>query len=84
MSDETAEQIGMKMPKYAAVTMQKQAEVGMNPFALQLVAEAHADDKARFGDETIMAVSRAHDGTPVYMLISTRKPTKEQFENWPT
>jgi hypothetical protein len=31
-----------------------------------------------------MAVARAHDGTPVYILISTRQPTKEQFEEWPT
>lgn len=74
---------GMKKPKYAATTMQKQSDAGLNPFALQLIAEAHADDKSRFGDETVMAVARAHDGTPVFILISTRQPTMDQFEGWP-
>lgn len=75
---------GMKRPKWAALTMQQQHDAGMNPFALQLIAEAHADDKSRFGDETVAAVAHAHDGTPVFILISTRQPTKEQFEGWPT
>lgn len=80
MAEETK---GMKSPKYAATTMQKQADAGMNPFALQLMAEAHADDKSRFGDETVMAVARSHDGTPVFVLISTRQPTLDQFKDWP-
>lgn len=74
---------GMKRPKYAALTMQDQSDARLNPFALQLLAESHADDKSRFGDETVMAIARAHDGTPVFILISTRQPTKEQFEGWP-
>jgi hypothetical protein len=74
---------GMKRPKYAALTMQQMSDAGINPFAAQLMAEAHADKPERFGDETVMVVARAHDGTPVYMLISTRRPTLEQFKDWP-
>ena len=74
---------GMKAPKYAAVTMQKQCDAGINAWAAQLLAESHADKPERFGDETVMIVARAHDGTPVYMLLSTRRPTVDQFEGWP-
>ena len=81
---EAVVQQGMKAPKYAATTMQTMADAGLNPFAAQLVAEAHADKPERFGDETVMLVARTHNGTPVFMLVSTRQPTKEQFEGWPT
>ena len=67
MTDEeagSAEQ-DMKRPKYAAMTMQKQCDAGLNPFAAQLMAEAHADKPERFGDETGMVVARAHNGTDV-------------------
>jgi hypothetical protein len=73
----------MKKPKYAAVTMQEQSDAGINPFAVTLMAEAHADDPNRWKDETIMLVAHAHNGTPVYMLISTVPPTVDQFEGWP-
>jgi hypothetical protein len=73
----------MKKPKYGAFTMQQQSDARINPFAVQLVAEAHADDPSRFGDETIMVVGRAHNGTAVYMLISTQEPDPEQFAEWP-
>jgi hypothetical protein len=81
--DATKAPQGMKRPKYAAMTMQQQSDARMNPFALQLMAEAHADDKSLFGDETVMAVARSHDGTAVFLLVSTRQPTREQFEGWP-
>lgn len=73
----------MKKPMFAATSMQMQADAGMNPFALQLIAEAHADNPERFKDQTIIAVARAHNGTPVYILISTQKPEAEQFAGWP-
>jgi len=73
----------MKRPKYAAITMQQQSDAGINPFALQLMAEAHADDLGKWGDETLMVVAHAHNRTPVYILISTQKPENEQFADWP-
>jgi hypothetical protein len=73
----------VKKPKYAAISMQQQSDGGINPFAVTLMAEAHADDPKRWGEETIMVVGHAHNGTPVYMLISTVMPTIEQFEGWP-
>jgi hypothetical protein len=75
--------MAMKKPKYAAITMQEQSDAGINPFAVTLMAEAHADDRKRWGDETVMAVGHAHNGTPVYMLISTQKPEIKQFASWP-
>ena len=73
----------MKSPKYAAVTMQEQGDAHVNPFAVQLLAESYADDPERFKDETVLVVGRAHNGTAVYMLISTQKPEVEQFKDWP-
>ena len=73
----------MKAPKYGAVTMQQMSDAGLNPFAAQLLAEAHADKPDKFGDETIMLVARAHNGVRVYMLLSTRQPTADQFKDWP-
>ncbi len=81
MSDQVPQ--GMKFPRYAATTMQKIGDAGLNPFAAQLLAEAHADKPERFGDETVMLVAHAHDGTPVFMLLSTRQPTLDQFKDWP-
>lgn len=72
----------MKKPKYAALSMQEQSSAGINPFAVTLMAEAHADTK-RWGDETVMVVGYAHDGTPVYILLSTLQPRIEQFAGWP-
>lgn len=74
---------GMKTPKYAASTMQRMYDAGLNPFAVHLMAEAHADKPEKFGDETVLVVGRAHNGTPVFMLVSTRHPIKEQFKGWP-
>lgn len=73
----------MRQPKYAVWTMQDQLDGGLNAFALQLVAEAHADDPNRWGDNTVMVRAIAHNGTPVYMLISTQMPTAEQLATWP-
>ena len=73
----------MKYPKYAAITMQEQLDHGINAFAMQLMAEAHADDPDRFKDETVLLIGHAHNRTPVYMIISTQKPELEQFAGWP-
>jgi hypothetical protein len=74
---------GMLKPKYAATSGQTQSNVGINPFAVTLIAESFADDPARFGDQTVMVIGHTHSGKPVYMLLSTRMPTVEQFNTWP-
>lgn len=73
----------MKKPSLAALTMQQMSDAGINPFAVQLLAESFADKPERFGDKTVMVVARAHNDTPVYILLSTEPPTKEQFDGWP-
>lgn len=73
----------MKAPKYMALGVQKMIDAGINGFAMQLMAESHADDPAKFGDETVVLMAKAHNGTPVYMLISTQAPSLDQFKTWP-
>ena len=63
--------------------MQKMLDSRLNGFGAQLLAESFADDPAKFGDETVLLMAKAHNGTPVYMIISTQKPDLEQFANWP-
>jgi len=76
--------MAMKRPKFAAIGVQAMIDAGINGFAAQLLAESHADEPEKFGDETVLLMAKAHDGTPVYMLVSTQMPTKEQFADWPT
>jgi hypothetical protein len=73
----------MKKPKLAAVTMQQQLDAGINAFAVQLLAESHADRPEQWGDQTLCLLGRAHNGTTVYILISTQQPELPQFEWWP-
>lgn len=73
----------MKAPKYAAFGVQEMIDARINGFAMQLMAESHADDPAKFKDETVVLMAKAHNGTPVYMLISTQAPEPEQFKGWP-
>lgn len=76
--------MSMKRPKFAALGVQAMINSGINGFAAQLLAESHADDPAKFGDDTVLLMAKAHNGTPVYMLISTQMPEKEQFDAWST
>jgi hypothetical protein len=73
----------MKAPKYAALGVQEMIDAGINGFAMQLMTESHADKPEKFGDETVVLMAKAHNGTPVYMLISTQPPDPEQFKDWP-
>lgn len=73
----------MKAPKYAALGVQKMIDNGINGFAMQLMAESHADKPDKFKDETVVLMAKAHNGTPVYMLISTQAPEHVQFKDWP-
>jgi hypothetical protein len=74
----------MKKPKYAALRTQQQLDAGINGFAVELMAESHADRPERWRDETILLRGTAHNGAYVYMLISTECPELEQFKDWPT
>ena len=75
--------MAMKRPKYAALGVQEMIDAGINGFAMQLMAESHADKPDKFGDETVVLMAQAHNGTPVYMLISTQAPDPAQFKDWP-
>lgn len=73
----------MKYPLIALLGVQAMIDAGVNGFAAQLLAESHADNPEKFGDNTVLLMAKAHNGTPVYMLLSTEKPGLEQFANWP-
>jgi hypothetical protein len=75
--------VTMKAPSLGARDKQTMSDGGINPFAVELVAESFADKPEKFGDRTIMLIAHAHAGTPVYMLISTQRPDPEQFSTWP-
>lgn len=73
----------MKRPEIVLKSMQSQNDARLNPFAIKLLAESFADVPERFGDKTVVVTGRAHNGTVVWMLISTQQPDAVQFENWP-
>lgn len=73
----------MKFPKYFIPSGQDQIDAGINHFGAQLLAESFADDGKPWKDETVVIVAKAHNGTEVYMVLSTERPTVQQFEGWP-
>ena len=66
----------MKSPKYYATNPQQMSDIGLNPFAAQLLAESFADKPDKFGDENALIVARAHNDQPVFMLLS-KTPFKD-------
>jgi hypothetical protein len=70
----------MKIPKYFIGTMQQALDVGLNPFAFQLMAESFADNPEKFGDENLALVFRAHNGQQVWFLLTKTAPKEEDFD----
>lgn len=71
----------MKAPKYAVLTMQDASDARINPFALTLLAERFADDADRFGDENVLLLAHAHNGTEVWFVMTKHRPTAPDFDN---
>lgn len=73
----------MKRPKYFAATMQDAHNIGVNPFALTLLAESFADVPSRFGDENLIFLSHAHNGQEVWFVMSRTRPIDADFDGLP-
>jgi hypothetical protein len=71
----------MKAPAYFIETAQQASDVGINPFALILLAESFADDPQRFGDENLLLLAHAHNGTQVWFVMSKTRPTLQDFDD---
>ncbi len=73
----------MKAPKYFVANSQEAADVGINPFALTLLAESFADNPERFGDENVILLAHAHNGQEVWFIMSKHRPMSSDFDTLP-
>jgi hypothetical protein len=73
----------MKAPSCLLETARQQFDAGVNPIAVQLMAEAHADDPALWGEGTVIVSAPARNGQVVFMVLSTERPSPGQFATWP-
>ncbi len=69
----------MREPQYFVETMQQASDVGVNPFALQLLAESFADEPARFGGENVVFLAHAHNGQEVWFVMTKQQPRRADF-----
>jgi hypothetical protein len=60
--------------------MQQASDIGINPFALQLLAESFADEPDKFGGENVAFLARAHNDQQVWFVMSKTMPTAKDFD----
>lgn len=70
----------MKRPKHFIVTLQQASNLGINPFALSLLAESFADKPDLFGNENVVLLARAHTGQEVWFVMTKTQPLVEDFD----
>jgi len=70
----------MKLPKYFVQTAQDASDIGINPFALTLLAESFADDPNRFHGENVVLLGHAHNGVEVWFILTTTQPKESDFD----
>ncbi len=73
----------MKAPKYCIVTLQQAIDLGLNGFALVLMAESFADAPAKFDHENVAFLAHAHNGQEVWFIMSKSRPRLEDFDGTP-
>jgi hypothetical protein len=71
----------LKAPAYFVETAQQASDVGINPFALTLLAESFADNPERFGDENVILLAHAHNGQEVWFIMTKKRPTLQDFDD---
>jgi hypothetical protein len=65
----------VKPPKYGALhTKQRQHKAGLNPFAVELLAEAFAAHRHFWGEDTVCVIGWGKDRAPVYICLSSIPP----------
>lgn len=68
----------MELPSYVAFGANDAGKLGINPFALTLIAESFADDPAKYEGSALVS-AHAHNGTEVFILISKTRPEAADF-----
>ncbi len=74
----------MKAPSYFVETSQQASDVGINPFALTLLAESFADEPDRFGAENVVLLAHAHNGQDVWFIMTKTRPKAGDFDDNPS
>jgi hypothetical protein len=67
----------MKTPTWAAQTKQQQRRIGINPFAVELLAESFAAHREVWEDGTLLVIGMGKDRQPVYICISSEPPAED-------
>ena len=70
----------MKRPKYFVETKQQALDLGLNAFALELMAESFGDMPEKFGGENVVFLAHAHNKQPVWFIMTKVTPTAEDFD----
>ena len=70
----------MKAPKYCVETTQQAINLGLNGFALTLMAESFADAPVKFDNENVAFLAHAHNGQEVWFIMTKTRPRLEDFE----
>jgi len=70
----------MKAPKYFIGTMQQASDVGLNPFAFQLIAESFGDAAEKFGDENVVLRFQDHKHRDVWFVMTKTMPETKDFD----
>lgn len=64
----------MQRPKFGAATMQEQVDIGINAFAVTLLAESFAKRRDEVGEESLCVIGYGKDEKPVYIVLSSLPP----------
>jgi hypothetical protein len=70
----------MKRPKYFVETMQQALDLGLNAFAMQLMAESFSDVPEKFGDENVVFLTHDHQRREVWFIMTKTMPKAEDFD----
>lgn len=69
----------MRLPKYVAFGHRAAGDLGINPFALTLIAESFADDPQKYNGDALVS-AQAHNGTDVFILLTKTQPVPGDFD----
>lgn len=69
----------LKMPDMVLPTMQACRDVGLNAFALKLLAESYSDDGKLHSDKAILVRMEDHQHRDVWIYISRQEPKPADF-----
>lgn len=69
----------MKLPKYCIGSMQQAIDLGINAFAFQLLSESFSDKMEKFGDDSVIIISKDNENRQVFFIMTKEQPTMADF-----